>query len=41
MPFIVHMYDIIYAEMIDACVAVSTEEVFTNKTGEIISEGEK
>ena len=35
------MYDIIYAEMEDAGVAISIEEVFMNKTGEIFSEGEK
>ena len=35
------MYDIIYAEMVDARVEVSIEEVFTNKTGEIVSKGEK
>ena len=31
LPFIVQMYDIIYAEMVDARVAVSIEEVFTKK----------
>ena len=41
LPFIVQMYDIIYVDMVDARVAVSIEEVFTNKTGEIFSKGEK
>ena len=35
------MYDIIYSEMVDAHVTVSKEEVFTNKTGEMFSKGEK
>ena len=35
------IYDIIYAKMVDARVAVSIEEVFTNKIGEISSKGEK
>ena len=41
LSFIVQMYDIIYAKMVDARVAVSIEEVFKNKTGEIVSKGEK
>ena len=41
LPFILQMYDIIYAEMVDARVAVSIEEVFTNKIGEIVSKSEK
>ena len=41
LSFIVQMYDIVYTEMVDARVALSIEEVFTNKTGEIVSKGEK
>ena len=40
LPFIVQMYDIIYAEMVYSRVAVSIEEVFTNKKGETVSKGE-
>ena len=41
LPFIVQMYDIIYSKMVDARVVTSIEEFFTNKTGEIVSKGEK
>ena len=41
LTFIVQMYDIIYTEMVDSRVSVPIEEVFTNKTGEIVSKGDK
>ena len=41
LAYIQQMYNIIYAKMVDAGVAMFIDEVFTNGKGEVVSEEEK